>query len=165
MEYNVKRDFTHKTHGAIGAVHLVAQVDKVTVDGKELPGKSVEYLLNFALQSLQDAYAGAKTVAEAKSMFDKRLENVIAGTIGQRIGGGGQSEEVRVAIQITKAILKAKLTEDAFAKYKDSDEEVLAAFEKNRGKLQPLVDARLKELAKERERKAKLAASAGELDL
>lgn len=165
MEYNVKREFAHKTHGAIGAVHLTAQVDKVTVDGKELPGKSVEYLLNFALQSLQDAYAGAKTEAEAKSMFAKRLENVIAGTIGQRVGGGGQSEEVRVAIQITKAILKAKLTEEAFAKYKDSDDEVLAAFEKNKDKLQPLVDTRLKELQKERERKAKLAASAGELDL
>ncbi len=165
MEYNVKRAFEHKTHGQIGAVHLVADVAKVAIDGKELPGKSVEYLLNFALQSLQDAYAGAKNEAEAKAMFAKRLENVIAGTIGQRVGGGGQSEETRVTLSVVRAILKAKLTAEAYAQYKDDDEAVMAAFDKNKAKLQPFVDERLEELRKERERKAKLVKNAGELEL
>lgn len=166
MEYNVKRAFTHRTLGEVSTgVHLVADVAKVTLDGKELPGKSVEYLLNFALQSLQDAYAGAKTQEEAKGLFAKRLENVIAGTIGQRVGGQGQSEETRVTLSVVRAILKTKLTAEAYAKYKDDDDAVLEAFSKNEEKLRPFVDERMKELEKERARKAKLAQSAGELEL
>jgi len=156
MEYNVKREFAHKTHGQIGQVHLTADVTKVTIAGKEIPSKSVEYLLNFALQSLQDAYAGAKNEGEARGMFEKKLAALVEGTIGLRTGTS-VSEETRVAISVTRAILKANLTAEAFAKYKDDDDAVLAAFEKNRDKVQPHVDARIAELRKERERKAKLA--------
>lgn len=163
MEYNVKRDFAHRTLGTIGALHLRANVDSVMVNGQQLPGKSVEYLLNFALQSLQDAYAGAKTSEEAKGFFDKKLEALIGGTIGTRTGGGA-NEHDRVAVSVTRQILKAKLTAEAYAKYKDSDDEVMAAYEKNREKIEPHVEARLRELAKERERKAKLTAGL-ELDI
>lgn len=164
MQYNVKREFNHRTHGEIGSVHLVAEVAKVTVDGKELPGKSVEYLLNFALQSLQDAYAGGKSQEEAKGLFDKKLAALMEGTIGTRTTGGGQSEETRVTLQVVRSILKAKLTKEAYEAYKEDDDAVLAAFAKNEAKLRPFVDERLAELKKERERKARLAA-ATELDI
>lgn len=157
MEYAIKRDFAHKVHGEIGGVRLDASIDSVAINGTKLPAKSVEYLLNFALQSLQDAYAGAKNEDEAKASFEKKLASLVDGTIGVRTGGGGQSEETRVAISVTRAILKANLTAEAFAQYKEDDDAVLAAFEKNRDKVQPHVDARLAELRKERERKAKLA--------
>lgn len=164
MEYNVKRAFEHKTNGSIGAVHLKAEVGKVTIGDKELPTRSVEYLLTFALQSLQDAYAGAKSNEQAVGLFDKKLDALIAGTIGVRTGGG-TSELERVTLQVVRAILKAKLTEEAFAAYKEDDDKVLEAFEKNKAKLEPLVTERMEELAKERARKAKLAANAGELEL
>ena len=78
--YDVKRGFTHRTFGEIGAVDMTAEVAKVTVNGTELPETSVEYLLHFALQSLQDAYAGAKNPTEAAAAFDKKLKALCEGT-------------------------------------------------------------------------------------
>jgi hypothetical protein len=159
------RNFAHKRFGEIGRVVLEADVKVVKLNGKPIPEGSVEYLLNFALQSLQDAYAGAENADEAKANFAKRFERLIEGKIGVR-EGGGVSEETRVARTIVRAKLKAKLDKAEYeAKYKDDDEAVDAVFAKNKEKLQPFVDARLEELRKERERKAKMAKAVDELDI
>lgn len=160
------REFNHRTFGHVGRAVLSAKVVDVTLNGKTLPIGSVEYLLNFALQSLQDAYAGAKNEAEAKGAFDTKLDRIIGGTVGVRMGGGGVSEETKVIRQVVREILRKRLEKDAYeAKYKDDDAAVDEAFAKNEAKLRPFVDERMEELKKERERKAKLAASSGDLDL
>ena len=159
------REFAHRQYGAIGRVVLSADVAKVTLNGSELPIGSVEYLLNFALQSLQDAYAGAKNEAEAKGAFNTKLDKLLAGTIGTR-ASAGVSDEVRIARQVVREVLRKDLAKDVYeAKYKDDDEAVDAVYEKNRAKLEDEVKTRLAKLAEERERKAKLAKSSGELEL
>jgi hypothetical protein len=162
MEYNVKRTFAHRTYGAVGAVHLKAEIAKVSLDGKELPGSSVEYLLNFALQNLQDAYAGAKDAQVAQGLFAKKYDALTAGTIGVRSAGTSVGEETRVARQIVKRVLKGQLAEADFAAL--TDERLDEVFKKNEAKLAPLVEERLAELKRERERKAKLGAGL-EVDL
>lgn len=158
------REFNHKTFGAIGRVVLDADVKSVKLNGKDLPAGSIEYLLNFALQSLQDAYAGAKNEAEAQGAFNTKLDRLVSGTIGVRLGGGNSVDEAtKVARQITKAAFKFKLDKDAFDAL--TDDRLDELFEKNEAKLRPMVDARLAELTKERERKAKLAKASGELEL
>lgn len=161
------REFSHRRFGAIGRVVLEADVKVVKLNGQPLPEGSVEYLLNFALQSLQDAYAGAGTEAEAKGAFGTKLDRLIAGTIGVRLGGGTSvSEEIRVARQITRAKLKAGLEKAVYERdYKDNDDAVDAVFAKNEVKLRPFVDEKLAELKREREAKAKLTGKSGELEL
>jgi hypothetical protein len=160
------RNFAHKRFGDIGRVVLESDVKVIKLNGKPLPEQSVEYLLNFALQSLQDAYAGAESADEAKANFAKRFERLIEGKIGVREGGTSVPEATRVARSIVRAKLKAKLEKAEYeAKYKDDDAAVDAVFEKNKEKLQPFVDARLEELRKERERKAKMAKAVDELDI
>ncbi len=102
MTYTVNRSYAHKAHGDIGAVALVVDGDKWSLDGKELPASSVEYLLTFALQSLQDAYAGSATAAEAIGAFEGKRDKLIAGTIGVRTGGGGVDESTLVARMIVR---------------------------------------------------------------
>lgn len=166
------REFNHRTFGAIGKVVLEADVKTVKLNGKPIPEASVEYLLNFALQSLQDAYAGAKNAAEAQGAFTTKLDRLIAGTIGTRASGTGVTDEVRIARRIVRNAMKAKLGKDSpdWAEFTAlSDEDANArldeVFAKNEAKLRPIVDAELEELRKERERKAKLAKQSDGLDL
>jgi uncharacterized protein (UPF0335 family) len=154
--------------GDIGRVMLETDATVIKLNGKPIPAQSMEYLLTFALQSLQDAYAGAQSLDEAKGNWEKKLAAITEGTLGQRSGGGSVSEETKVARQITKQALKAKIAKGEMTEeeWKDlSDERLDEVFGKNEAKLRPLVDARIAELKKERERKAKLAQSASDLDL
>lgn len=160
------REFNHRDHGSIGRVILSADVATVTLNGKDLPMGSVEYLLNFALQSLQDAYAGSKTAAEAKGAFDGKLDKLIEGTIGTRSGGTGVSDETRISRQVVREVLRKSLTKEAYeAKYKDDDAAVDAVYAKNAAKLEGEVKTRLAKLVEERARKAKLVKSSGDLEL
>ncbi len=95
-KFTIARAFDHKAHGRIGLVNVEADVKSMTIDGKELPAQSIEYLLTFALQSFQDAYAGAESADDAKGRFAKKLDRVIAGTIGLREAGDGASAETRM---------------------------------------------------------------------
>lgn len=95
----VNRAFDHKTHGRIGIVEMVAEVGTVTIGGKELPATSVEYLLTFALQNLQDAYAGADSAAEATARYQKKLDRLLEGTIGVREAGGNGASALTKAIR------------------------------------------------------------------
>lgn len=107
----VTRTFTHRTYGNIGSVELVAPKGKWTLDGKELPEQSVDHLLHFALQTLQDAYAGSKTADEAKGAFDGKYDKLVNGTIGTRGGGEGATLETIVARSIMKVAAMAGLSE------------------------------------------------------
>lgn len=163
-QVNVTREFNHRKHGAIGKVVMTGDAT-FKIDGKDLPDNSVEYLVNFALQSLQDAYAGSDNAKDAITAFDAKLKNIVDGTIGQRSSGGGVSEFTKVARSIVKKLLaandagKAKLA--GFADLPDG--EVNAAlddiYEKNSEKLEAAVKAEVKRREDERKAKAKLTSS------
>lgn len=162
MEIN--RTFTHRTFGEIGSAALVANVTDVTLDGKVLPEASVEYLLHFALQSLQDAYAGAKTDAEAKAAWEKKRDALLAGTVGVRGGGDGVTEEVRVQRMITRNMFKAKVGGKSpewatFTGLSDDEQNAKldAWYEANAKALGTAVEEELKRREAARKAKAKLA--------
>lgn len=106
MEYN--RTFTHRTFGAIGAVTFDTPKGKYVLNGQELPDASVAHLMTFALQTLQDAYAGAKSTDEALGAFNGKLDKLLNGTIGTRGSGDGADERTRVARSVTMSAAKAK---------------------------------------------------------
>lgn len=83
------REYAHKTFGAIGTVRLELTPDGLVLDEVRLGESGTAHLLNHALQSLQDAYAGAKTADEARASWAKKLEKILDGTIGSRTTGGG----------------------------------------------------------------------------
>jgi len=138
----------------------------LSITGRSAP--SVEYLLNFALQSLQDAYAGAKTADEAKASWEKKRDAIVAGTLGQR-ATSGVSVETSVARQITRAALKAmwgakspKWAEFTGRSDDEQAEALDAVYAKNAGALGPKVKEELKRRA---EAKAATAGLALEVDL
>lgn len=159
--------------GRIGHIEAKFDVKSATLDGKDLPDNSVVYLLNFAFQSLQDAYAGAESMDEAQANWGKKRNALIEGTIGQR--GAGVDEETRVRRLVAEAAFIKKYGAEhadvkALATMTDDDwaAKFDAIFEKNAVALQPRVDARRAELKRMREAKAaeKIElAKIGELDL
>lgn len=106
----VTRTFNVKDKGLVGEVSLtVPDAMEWKIGDKVLPASSVEYLVNFALQSLQDAYAGAKTLDEAKGAWGKRLDRLIKGEIGTRSPTGGEEPWVAMAVKLFRGQLKAKV--------------------------------------------------------
>lgn len=105
----ITRDYTHRTFGAVGSVTFETPKGKYVLNGTELPEASVAHLMTFALQTLQDAYAGAKDSDEAQGAFGTKLDKLLTGTIGTRTGGGGVSEETAVTRSIVRSAVKAKL--------------------------------------------------------
>lgn len=122
--------------GAIGAVELKIDNGVWFIDGKEIPKISREYLLNFALQSLQDAYAGAENLTEAVAAFEKKRDALLAGTIGVR--GETVDETVHVARIIVRRYLK--LVKKPIP---ETDAEIDAIFAKNETVFAPMVDEEL----------------------
>lgn len=130
--HNIPRVFTKRAteksawSGRIGSVEMVADVNSIKIGGKALPVASIDYLLNFSLQSLQDAYAGAESLDEAVGNWTKKHDALLEGTIGVRQGGGGMSDEERAELYVAEAwyaLKNAKGTEkgDAFRALKDDD--------------------------------------------
>lgn len=152
-EYTVARSFDHRTFGRIGVVEMVAEIATVKLGGKELPTASVEYLLTFALQSLQDAYAGADSADDAQARFDKKLTRMMEGTLGQRAGGDGASAETRMTRTVIGEMLRK--TEDGKAAWKahedDRNEFLDAIYAKQpdakRAAIDAIVAKRLEEAA------------------
>lgn len=165
-EVAVVRTFSRRKEGEddIGTIRLTGKAE-LSIDGKELPSTSVEYLMTFALQSLQDAYAGKESHADAKEAFEAKLARVIDGTIGTRGGGTTVSDETKIGREIVRDKLRAKGGE-AWKAYKEAaDAEARAAIldaiiAKNADAIAKLVEA-------ERKRRAALKrdASAMELDI
>lgn len=132
MEYLVNRVFTKREteksnwSGRIGAVEMVANVESIKVNGNKLPDASVNYLLHFSLQSLQDAYAGAADLTEATANWTKKFDALCEGTIGVRSGGGGMTDEERAELYVAEAWYATKNPKgtekgDAFRARKDDD--------------------------------------------
>lgn len=179
MTYSIDRAFNHRggkskeAFGHIGDVKLEAVAKGKNVvfllDGKELPEISARYLLEFSLQSLQDAYAGSNNAAEAVAAFEKKRDALTDGTIGVRTGGGGADEWTTVARAFVKKSLKAKLGGDAYKTRSEADDfasYVDKIVDKNRenDKFKSTVDAEVDRRQREREEKAKIAAAV-ELDI
>lgn len=76
------RTYTHAEFGKIGAVEIQWPEGDWMLDGKALPEKGVAHFINHALQSLQDAYAAAKSAGEARGAFSKKYDRILAGKIG-----------------------------------------------------------------------------------
>jgi hypothetical protein len=161
MTIIITRNYAHRTFGAIGSVELTAPSGKYMLDGKELPEQSVNHLLTFALQTLQDAYAGADDAAEAIGAFGKKLDKLIAGTLGTRSGGDGVDEFTTVARQMIRTAMKSKLGAKspewaAFTGLADADQNVKldANYAKNEAHFKPFVEAKVAERSADRARKA-----------
>ena len=105
---DITRNYTHRTFGAIGSVDFTVPKGKFTLNGTELPEASVAHLMTFALQTLQDAYAGAKDNAEAVGAFNTKLDKLLTGTIGTRGSGDGADELTRVRRSVVRGAVKAK---------------------------------------------------------
>lgn len=130
------RGYNHRTFGQIGTVELVIDNAVWFLDGKEIPKVSREYLLNFALQSLQDAYAGSENLTEATAAFEKKRDAILAGTIGVR--GETVNETVHVARIIVRRYLK--LVKKPIP---ETDAEIDVIFEKNAKVFGPMVEEEL----------------------
>lgn len=163
MAYEIVRSFAHRAHGAIGEVHMQAPSGKYVLNGKELPEQSVEHLLTFALQTLQDAYAGAKDAAEAQGAFNGKLDKLLAGTIGTRTGGSGVDEFTRVARMIVRSAFKAanpakSEAREAFMALEPAEQDAKLDewFAANEEAFRPTVEEEVEAREKARKAKAKL---------
>lgn len=147
----------------------------MTLNGKELPPAMVDYLLNFSLQSMQDAYAGASSLSEATAWFEKKLDAIQNGTVGSR-GGSGVSEETIVQRIVARAayLASAKVSDADKTKFKEmSDDDANALldgiFAKNAEKLAEAVSRKTAERAEARAKraaeKAEAAKMANDLDI
>ena len=143
----------------------------VTLDGKELSLNSVMHLLNFSLQTLQDAYAGAASLSEAKGAFDKKRDAILNGTIGVRGTSDGESEETRVIRKIVFAKIKAQFKgSEKLAAFEalSSDErnaKLDANFAKNEATLRPEVEKEMERLREMRAAKAAMLNVGAEMDI
>lgn len=162
----INRTFTHRTFGQIGAVTFDTPKGKYVLNGTELPEASVAHLMTFALQTLQDAYAGAKSTDEALGSFNGKLDKLLNGTIGTRAAGDGADERTRVARSVTMAAAKAKFgaKSPAWATFTGLSDEDQAAkldgwYEANRAAFDPAVDEEMARRAAKRASKATLAGS------
>lgn len=159
----VMRNFVHKAHGEIGNVVFKIENDVFTIDGNVLSDASATYLMNFALQSLQDAYANSKNWAEAQGNWAKKRDALLNGTIGVR-QSNGETEEQKVRHIVTKRALGKNPKLDSFGDDIDSLNAFLdAVYAKNESKLSGEFDAEL--LRREELRKTKAAAKALLIDI
>lgn len=141
----------------------------MTLNGKTIPESMMQYLLNFSLQSMQDAYAGAASLSEATSWFEKKLEAIQNGTVGAR-GSAGVSEETIVQRLVAKAayLASAKVSDadkTAFKEMSDDDANALldGIFAKNAAKLAEAVAKKTQERSEARAKRAAEKAEAAKL--
>ncbi len=136
---------------------------EMTLDLSKVPSALVTDLLLHGLkQKVADAASGAKTEAEAEAAMGKAWDAIVAGDWSSRVAGSGVGEEVRIARQIARIALKAKVGAASpawkdFTGMADADQaaKLDAIFAKNEAKLRPAVTAKLAALAQERaDRKA-----------
>lgn len=164
MEYN--RIFTHRTFGAIGSVVLSIPKGRYTINGQELPESSVAHLAVFALQTLQDAYAGAKSTDEALGAFNGKLDKLLNGTIGTRGSGDGADERTRVMRSVVHSAAKAKFGAKSpewatFTGLADDEQnaKLAAWYEANAATFDPAIDDEMARRAARRESKAALGST------
>jgi len=164
MEY--ARSYNHKTFGAIGSVTFDVPKGTFKLNGQVLPDASVAHLMTFALQTLQDAYAGAKSTDEALGAFNGKLDKLLNGTIGTRGTGDGADERTRVARVIVRGAVKAKFGAKSpeWARFTGLDDAAQNAkldewFAANEATFAPAVEEKMAELAASRAKRAELASA------
>lgn len=163
------RTYVSRKQGHIGRAAMRIMSDgtmELSIDGDEfftLPDSSRDHFLNFAMQSLQDAYAGAESTAAAKAAFTAKVAKLRDGTLGVR--GEGVDEWTIAARNIVRPLVKAKRA----AEYKAADADgrtamVDAAIDKNRDNAAFVakVDAEMARMKAEREALARAVAEAAE---
>lgn len=94
----ITRKYTHKSFGEIGTVALTVPESGWSLDGQALNAEAVRHLATFALQSLQDAYAGAKDATGAADAFASKYDRIRDGSIGTREGGERNPVRARAII-------------------------------------------------------------------
>jgi hypothetical protein len=164
MEYN--RTFAHKTHGHIGAVVFETPKGEYKINGMKLPDSSVSHLMVFALQTLQDAYAGSNSTDEALGAFNGKLDKLLNGTIGTRGSGDGVDERTRVARSVVHLAAKVKFGAKSadwamFTALADDERNAKldAWYAANAAAFDPSVDEEMAARAAKRARNAKMAAT------
>lgn len=165
MLYTIARTFEKKRQGSnvqgrIGNATLRVDIAECRLNGEELPRSSIEHLLNFSLQTLQDAYAGAETLTDAVDAFEAKLGKLIGGTLGAR--GEGVDSFTKVARQVVRAILKKNSSEEKFKAFTDLDareqtERLDAIFATNEERLRPVVETEIEKRKAAAEEAKKLA--------
>lgn len=113
--FTAARAYDHKTFGRIGTAEFVIESKAdvtFTLNGKELPASSIDHLMTFALQSLQDAYAGAENEKDAIDRFEGKLTRILEGTLGTRSGGSGVDPIVAEVRNIIRADVKKAVGDD-----------------------------------------------------
>lgn len=160
----INRTFNHRTFGKVGEVKFTVPKGKFLLNEHELPEVSVMHLMTFALQTLQDAYAGAKSTDEAKGAFNGKYDKLINGTIGTRASGDGADERTRVARSVVRGAVKAKFggKSPEWAKFTGLDDASQAAkldewYAKNEAAFASAVDEKMAELAAARAKRGELA--------
>ena len=157
--FEVTRDFTSKAYGKIGqsgwrvtktgAAEMLRAGNWVLV-----PDATRDALAMFALQTLQDAYAGAKTASEAVGSFDKKLDAYIDGTVGTRATSWESVAREIITLALVKRDPEFKKLEAATRSAR-----VSAAMAKNMENVKFLAMVN-EEIAKRAEEAAKLKAMA-----
>jgi hypothetical protein len=164
MDY--ARTFTHRTFGPVGSVTFTVPKGKYAINGNELPESSVAHLMTFALQTLQDAYAGAKSTDEALGAFNGKLDKLLNGTIGTRGSGDGADERTRVARSVVMSAAKAKFGAKSpewatFTGLPDDEQtaKLDGWYADNKTAFDPAIDEEMARRAARRDAKAALAGS------
>lgn len=128
----------------IGTIESTWEIGAVTINGAEISSRGVEHLLNFAFQSLQDAYAGSENETDAVAAWGDKLNRIINGTIGARVAGSGQSALMREVF----SLIGANLRENNKTEWKAmSDDDKAATIEAKYEALSDDVKAKVTELA------------------
>lgn len=86
----------------------------------ELDKGTREGLMDFALQCLQDSYAGAEDLADAQKRFNSKLENIVDGSWGSDTRGSGVNQWLYEARNVVRGIYQAD-DEKAYKKFNKLD--------------------------------------------
>lgn len=148
----IERDFVlratqDRDAATVGRTVLELRDGRLWLDGTELPEASQRHLLTFALQTLQDAYAGANGTEEARGLWEKKREKLLNGTIGAR---GARGEAVPLETQVWRDVARQALRDrgakdPVWVRFKGLKPEEQAAkldglVEQNRKALKPAFD-------------------------
>lgn len=156
----ITRTYTKRDFGRIGEITLAAPDGDWMINGNVLPESSVIHLVNFAGQTLQDAYAGAKTLEDAVAAFGTKLTRLLEGKIGLR-SSDGVDEFTATARNIVEAFLRVKWGKEsaewkAHEKDVNANDKLDAIYAKNEKVFKPQVETKIANAQAERERKAEL---------
>lgn len=149
----------------LGIVTLEYPAGEWKLDGHVLNENAILHLVNFSLQTLQDAYAGKKLISEATGAFKKKYDKIINGTIGVRGANEPVTEYQAVARKQVQAAIKANavatITSADFDKMEKTAqlEWVDKFILDNDEKVRPIVEEAIAEIKRQAEMKAKLAAA------